>query len=444
MSALLIDSSPLGLLEVIEEALKSRDQPQVPQASTSSSPSAAAVVLAWRLCDADDGSCVVDPSSPPSLMGLAPTDCYLVSRIGSHGPSSRAAAVGAALALERALEPPGVAEHVSAWIAARPSVRSLPPLSSAAAEAILPPRSRLRAAVSALRLLTGARAAALVAAAAAAAAAAHMQAARPPSLSLVVPRLDIKRASSEAADEKDEEPKQEAMRLLAGRDHADGILRRGEDSSAKAQEIGTLFPDVCDFLDRVRDSEDSVALVHCRAGVSRSASLVISYVMWARGLGQCEALDYVAKLRPAVSPHLGFIAQLRLWEAALKERSLDSPPVALFCVCVFAGSSSRLMVGREVPRGKASLDPRFYFVVRACDKRLWLWRGSSVDAGECEALEAARKVSNQLRKYRGASSDPEMLAVQGQETDEFWEALGDTPGVVAERHQYDADAIFVA
>lgn len=58
-------------------------------------------------------------------------------------------------------------------------------------------------------------------------------------------------------------------------------------------------------------------LVHCRQGISRSASFVIAYLMKKNEFTVDEALDYVRRIRAVVSPNQGFIEQLRLYERML-------------------------------------------------------------------------------------------------------------------------------
>ena len=47
--------------------------------------------------------------------------------------------------------------------------------------------------------------------------------------------------------------------------------------------------------------------VHCAAGVSRSASVVVAYVMWRDRMGLDEALQWVKKRRPCVQPNEAFM-----------------------------------------------------------------------------------------------------------------------------------------
>lgn len=54
-------------------------------------------------------------------------------------------------------------------------------------------------------------------------------------------------------------------------------------------------------------------LVHCYAGQSRSAALVIAYLMQAQGLGLMEAWALTRAARPCAQPNSGFLRQLALY-----------------------------------------------------------------------------------------------------------------------------------
>ncbi|KDN53136.1 hypothetical protein K437DRAFT_289675 [Tilletiaria anomala UBC 951] len=55
-------------------------------------------------------------------------------------------------------------------------------------------------------------------------------------------------------------------------------------------------------------------LVHCQAGISRSATLVAAYLMWRRGISTSAALELIRARRPQADPNSGFVAQLELYE----------------------------------------------------------------------------------------------------------------------------------
>ncbi|KAI9005968.1 protein-tyrosine phosphatase-like protein, partial [Gaertneriomyces semiglobifer] len=50
--------------------------------------------------------------------------------------------------------------------------------------------------------------------------------------------------------------------------------------------------------------------VHCKAGRSRSATVVIAYLVVYGGMSLKEAYEKVKQARPGVSPNLGFMLAL--------------------------------------------------------------------------------------------------------------------------------------
>ncbi|XP_054874247.1 dual specificity protein phosphatase 19-like isoform X2 [Amphiprion ocellaris] len=73
----------------------------------------------------------------------------------------------------------------------------------------------------------------------------------------------------------------------------------------------TSYLDECSsFIDQARD-QDGVVLVHCNAGVSRSSSIVIGYLMLREELSFDDAYDQVKQARPSIRPNPGFYQQLQ-------------------------------------------------------------------------------------------------------------------------------------
>lgn len=69
-----------------------------------------------------------------------------------------------------------------------------------------------------------------------------------------------------------------------------------------------------DFIDECLGKGDGGVMVHCQLGQSRSASMVIAYLMRKQGLSYQKAFDKVKYKRSMVKPNPGFQKQLALWE----------------------------------------------------------------------------------------------------------------------------------
>jgi len=70
-------------------------------------------------------------------------------------------------------------------------------------------------------------------------------------------------------------------------------------------------------LDNAIRSKDNNVLVHCSAGISRSPTLVLAYMMKKNHWTLDEAFDKMRKLRQIVDPNVSFIIQLREWEKSI-------------------------------------------------------------------------------------------------------------------------------
>jgi protein-tyrosine phosphatase len=75
------------------------------------------------------------------------------------------------------------------------------------------------------------------------------------------------------------------------------------------EEIQEHFPAITKLLTNAVNNGVNV-LVHCAAGVSRSATLVLAYIMTENNMKFDDALKYVRKNRPEVEPNSGFERRL--------------------------------------------------------------------------------------------------------------------------------------
>ncbi|XP_035672731.1 dual specificity protein phosphatase 1-like [Branchiostoma floridae] len=81
-------------------------------------------------------------------------------------------------------------------------------------------------------------------------------------------------------------------------------------------DIQAWFQEAIDYIDLVKLSGGRV-LVHCHAGVSRSATICLAYLMHTNRVRLDEAFDFVKQRRSVISPNFNFMGQLLQWEAQL-------------------------------------------------------------------------------------------------------------------------------
>ncbi|CAG2108204.1 unnamed protein product [Medioppia subpectinata] len=87
------------------------------------------------------------------------------------------------------------------------------------------------------------------------------------------------------------------------------------------QNIIHHFPEVTKFIDDCLRQNGSV-LVHGNAGISRSAALVIAYVMEKQNLTANQAIRVVQSKRFCIFPNEGFRQQLQEYEPILQARGI--------------------------------------------------------------------------------------------------------------------------
>jgi protein phosphatase slingshot len=75
------------------------------------------------------------------------------------------------------------------------------------------------------------------------------------------------------------------------------------------QKISDYFNSTIKLLENIRKNNGKV-LVHCSAGKSRSATIVIAYIMKTQNMQFTEAYEFVKARRNVIDPNLGFIGQL--------------------------------------------------------------------------------------------------------------------------------------
>jgi atypical dual specificity phosphatase len=84
--------------------------------------------------------------------------------------------------------------------------------------------------------------------------------------------------------------------------------------------IGSYFDQSTAWIHGALSDGEARVLVHCMWGMSRSASIVIAYLMAMKGMPLQSALMFVKARRRIVRPNRGFMAQLNIFEHRLSVR----------------------------------------------------------------------------------------------------------------------------
>lgn len=101
-------------------------------------------------------------------------------------------------------------------------------------------------------------------------------------------------------------------------------------------DISSHFQEAIDFIDCVREKGGKV-LVHCEAGISRSPTICMAYLMKTKQFRLKDAFDYIKQRRSVISPNFGFMGQLLQYESEILPST--PTPQAPSCQGEAAGSS---------------------------------------------------------------------------------------------------------
>lgn len=86
------------------------------------------------------------------------------------------------------------------------------------------------------------------------------------------------------------------------------------------QNISVFFDQAHEFI---RTAPSNV-LVHCHAGVSRSATIVLSYLMKVKAMSVAEARLFVKQKRRCICPNPGFMKQLEEYHVLLQAKPQEA------------------------------------------------------------------------------------------------------------------------
>ncbi|CAD8110340.1 unnamed protein product [Paramecium sonneborni] len=87
----------------------------------------------------------------------------------------------------------------------------------------------------------------------------------------------------------------------------------------ESENISRHFESSNQFIERARQSGN--VLIHCMAGISRSATLVAAYLMKKNNMSAQDSLKLLEKKRWQVYPNNGFLRQLQQYERVLQQQN---------------------------------------------------------------------------------------------------------------------------
>ena len=83
--------------------------------------------------------------------------------------------------------------------------------------------------------------------------------------------------------------------------------------------LGVHLDSAADFIHNAIENGKGI-FVHCYAGISRSTTCLIAYLIKYRGMNLVNAISMVRKKRPIINPNPGFIGQLKAFEKKIRRR----------------------------------------------------------------------------------------------------------------------------
>ena len=111
-----------------------------------------------------------------------------------------------------------------------------------------------------------------------------------------------------------------------------------------SENIECLFFKCINYISETREKNGRV-LIHCYKGVSRSVSIIISYLIFLHKWNYDEAFDFVQLKRPIANPNIGFYLQLKTFH---KRITLNEDRLEIFSVSHFSKSQYDLIVCRLI------------------------------------------------------------------------------------------------
>jgi predicted protein tyrosine phosphatase len=93
-----------------------------------------------------------------------------------------------------------------------------------------------------------------------------------------------------------------------------------EDDWDAEEEMYAQFPECVKWLVDQLAIPNHTVIVHCYAGVSRSATIIMAYLIQVAELTVTAAMVYVRLRRSIINPNSGFVNALKRWDLLCKEK----------------------------------------------------------------------------------------------------------------------------
>jgi len=99
---------------------------------------------------------------------------------------------------------------------------------------------------------------------------------------------------------------------------SDFLYKRVPVKDSDLEDLTPWFSEVCELVDQSLQQKFNV-LIHCQQGVSRSATIVLAYLLY-KGNNLKNAYVQLKTARPIVKPKTAFLRQLVLWDKQLSKK----------------------------------------------------------------------------------------------------------------------------
>lgn len=122
--------------------------------------------------------------------------------------------------------------------------------------------------------------------------------------------------------------------------------------------LAQFFPEAISFIEKAR-AEHSHVLVHCWAGISRSVTVCLAYLMYALHSTLEDAFDLLLKQNGTIAPNFHFMETLTCWERELFDRNDRFPSSASTSTATSSASSSTVSSASAIcspPESTFSMD----------------------------------------------------------------------------------------